>query len=117
MEEKGGKPDSEGRIFWVTRRMIIIKVHKGEKRNIVSICDENLIGKKFEDKSFQLDVSESFYKGQPLSEEEILGVVRNADSLNIVGKDSIRFALKNRLIDEPNIIKIKKISHAIAILK
>lgn len=97
--------------------MMIIKIHKAEKRNIVSICDENLVGKKFYDKDLQLDVSESFYKGQNLSEEETLEVLRGADSLNIVGKDSVKFALKNELIDETNIIRIKKIPYAIAILK
>ena len=113
MEEKGGKPNGEDRVF----RMIIVKIHTAEKRKIVSICDENLIGKKFEEKNLQLDVSESFYKGQRLSEKEIFKIIKDADSLNIVGEESINFSLENKLIEESNIIKIKKIPHTISILK
>ena len=96
---------------------MIVKMHKAEGRKITSICDEDVIGKKFEDGFLQLDVSEFFYKGENLSEEETLKAARNTDSLNIVGKNSIEFALKNKLICEENIVRIKKIPHAIAILK
>ncbi|MBI2507900.1 DUF424 family protein [Candidatus Woesearchaeota archaeon] len=97
--------------------MMIVKVHIAERRKIVSICDANLIGKKFEDKNLQLDVSGFFYNGQALTEKEILKAVADANSLNIVGKESINFSLKNNLIDESNIITIKKIPHAISILR
>lgn len=95
----------------------MIKIHKADGRRIVSICDENLIGKIFADEPLQLDVSEFFYKGNRMSEEETLNVARNANSLNIVGEKSIKFALKNELIGKENIVKIKKIPHAIAILR
>ena len=97
--------------------MMIVKIHKSERRNIVSICDEELIGKKFEEDSMQLDVSEIFYRGERMSDKDVLNTVREADSLNIVGKNSIRFALKNNLIEKENIIRIKKIPHAITLLK
>ena len=113
MAEKRGKANREDRVF----RMIIVKIHTAEKRKIISICDKNLIGKKFDEKNFQLDVLESFYSGQHLSEKEILKNVRGADSLNIVGEESVKFSLKNNLIEESNIIKIKKIPYAISILK
>lgn len=97
--------------------MMIVKIHTAERRKIVSICDESIIGKKFEEKNLQLDVSESFYNGQRLSEKEILKTISHADSLNIVGKESVNFSLKNKLIEESSIIKIKKIPHAISILR
>lgn len=96
---------------------MIVKIHKTERRIIVSICDKELIGKKFEDKDSQLDVSKFFYKGQDLSEEKTLEVVKSVDSLNIVGEKSIGFALRNKLIDEASIIRVKKIPHTIAILR
>lgn len=96
---------------------MMVKIHKAEKRAIISICDKELIGKKFEENDLQLDVSKLFYNGQDISEEEALKVVNDADSLNIVGKNSIKFALENKLIDEANIIRVKKIPHAIAILR
>ena len=75
--------------------MIIVKIHQANKRKIVSLCDANLIGKKFEDGNLQLDVSNFFYNGEKLNKKEILNAVKDADSLNIVGIESIKFSLKN----------------------
>ena len=97
--------------------MMIVKIHNAEKRKIVSICDKNILGKKFEEGDLQLEVSESFYNGQGLSDKETLEIINDADSLNIVGDSSIKFALKNKLIDKQNIIRIKKIPHAIVVLR
>lgn len=94
-----------------------IKIHKTQERKIISICDEDLIGKKFEEKDLHLDVSEHFYKGEKLPEDKILKEIQDADYINIVGKNSINFAIKNKLILKENIIKIQKIPHAILILK
>lgn len=113
MEKKRGEPDNKDRVF----RMILVKIHEAENKKIVSLCDENLIGKKFEENDLQLDVSKYFYKGEKMKEQDIIKVVRSADSLNIVGEESINFALKNGLIEEHNIIRIKKIPHAISLLR
>ncbi|MBI2106177.1 DUF424 family protein [Candidatus Woesearchaeota archaeon] len=97
--------------------MILVKIHKAEKRKIISICDDNLVGKKFEDEDLQLDVSKYFYKGEKMKYEDVMKEIKGADSLNIVGEESIRFALKNNLIEEESIIRIKKIPHAISLLR
>ena len=94
-----------------------VKIHKAEGRKIISLCDEDLIGKKFEQDDLQLDVSEYFYKGENLSKEKILEEIKDANSLNIVGKNSIQFALENNLIQKEKIITIKNIPHIIVILE
>ena len=96
---------------------MLVKIHSSDKRTIVSICDKDLIGKKIEDKDLQIDISGYFYKGKEISEKETLKIIENADSLNIVGEKSIRFAVKNNLVDESQVIKIKNIPHAIIILR
>ncbi len=96
---------------------MLVKIHKAEKRKIVSICDENLIGKTFEEKDLQLKVSERFYKGEKLSENQILEQIKDADYINIVGEESINFMLKNKFIFKSGVIKIQNIPHAISILK
>jgi len=95
---------------------MFIKLHKTPEREIISICDEDILGKKFETEDLQLDIKESFYKGDIYSEKH-LKIVKNADYLNIVGKESINFAIKNNLINKENIMRIKKIPYAISILK
>ncbi|MAG45403.1 MAG: hypothetical protein CMH63_01370 [Nanoarchaeota archaeon] len=94
---------------------MLTKIHQTEDRKIVSLCDETLIGKKFETKDLQLDISEFFYKGKKLDEKKVLEEIQEASSLNIVGEESIKFALKHDLISKTHIIKIQNIPHALIV--
>src|SRR3989344_7521026 len=96
-------------------RMIFLKIHADAidpSRIIISICDSDLIGKKFEEGKRQLNVSERFYKGEIKTEYEITEILKNAPNINIIGKQSIALALKLNIIVKENIIKIQGIPHA-----
>jgi hypothetical protein len=96
---------------------MIAKVHKTlDGRKIVTLCDKNLLGKKYLDKNFQLDLTSSFYKGEEKSEQEIAYLIKKAYIVNIVGKESINFCLKLKLIDKRNLLYIKNIPHAQSVL-
>ena len=43
--------------------MISMKTYKQGDNLIVGACDENLIGKKFKEGKFQIDVAKNFYDG------------------------------------------------------
>ena len=81
-----------------------LKIHSSGERKIIAVCDENLIGKTFEEKDLQLQVSKRFYKGEIVNENKILEEIKDADYVNIVGKNSVDFAIKNNLILKSNII-------------
>jgi len=92
--------------------MIFVKEHIHNNRKLLAICDGNLIGKTFEEGDKALDVSKSFYQGEPMFEGDILNLIEDNTLLNIVGEESINFAVKNKLIEKDGIIKIKGIPHA-----
>ena len=95
--------------------MIFLKIHADAidpSRIIISICDSDLIGKKFEEGKRQLNVSERFYKGEIKTEYEITEILKNAPNINILGKQSIALDLKLNIIVKENIIKIQGIPHA-----
>lgn len=89
-----------------------IKIHKGQLGEVVAICDEDIMGKKFEDKEKQIEVSEFFYKGEIKEPKEIIEIMKQATNLNLVGKNTIKLALKEKIINKENIIKIKGVPHA-----
>lgn len=92
---------------------MIAKVHRSpEGKKIISICDQELIGKKFYEKNRQLDLSSNFYKGEEKTESEIRILARGAYILNIVGKKSVKFCMKEGWISKNNIIRIKTVPHA-----
>lgn len=86
-------------------------------RDVVAVCDKELLGKKFEEGKFQLDLKESFYKGEEIPEKEILETMRNFakedSTFNIVGEKSISSALKAGIISEEGIKRIQGIPYTL----
>ena len=91
---------------------MFVKIHKSVDRHIVAICDEDLIGKEISEGDLNLNITERFYKGDKLSKEKIIEIMKNSINLNIVGKNSIKLALDNNIIEKDSIIEIDKIPHA-----
>ena len=89
-----------------------IKIHKSGNSEVLAVCDEEIMGKTFEEKDLQLKISESFYKGEKKSEMEVLDIIENFDNMNIVGKKSIKLALDNDIITQDSIIYIEGVPHA-----
>ena len=95
---------------------ISIKIHNSY-RQIVSICDTELLGKKFEEKFEsgikQLDVRENFYKGEEAQEEKAIEIMRDLAkedaTFNIVGERAVNAAIKAGLISEDSVRKIQGI--------
>lgn len=90
-------------------------------RDIVAICDSELLGKNFEEEGFQLDVKESFYKSdKKFSEEEVLKIIKDMAiedaTFNIVGEKSIGLAINAGIIHKEGIKKIKGIPFAMVLM-
>ena len=98
---------------------MLIKVIK-TYRNVVAICDEELLGKKFEEDEFQLDVKENFYNGEKTDEDkaiEIMKIMSIEDAtFNIVGERSVNTAVKAGIISEDNIKRIQNIPFALVLM-
>ncbi|MEX0920426.1 MAG: DUF424 family protein [Candidatus Pacearchaeota archaeon] len=89
-------------------------------REIVAVCDNELLGKKFEEGKFQLDVKESFYKGNETSREETLKIMKTMAkedaTFNIVGDESVNTALEAGIIDKESIGEIKGVQFALVLI-
>lgn len=93
-----------------------IKIHRAY-RNVIAICDTNLIGKTFEEGKLQLKITESFFKGEEITKEQAIKIIekeiKEDSTFNIVGEESISIALKLNLIKKENVGKIKNIPYAL----
>ncbi len=98
---------------------MFFKIHKSY-RIVVAICDSELVGRYFEEGMFQLDVKESFYKGQEAEEEEMAKIIKRMSvedsTFNIVGDKSISLAIELGLIPEEGIQRIQNIPFAMVLL-
>ncbi|MBW3001777.1 DUF424 family protein [Candidatus Woesearchaeota archaeon] len=95
---------------------MIVKVHKKDERTVVAVCDNDLLGKKFEQGELQLDLTSDFYKGDEMDEKEAGDLMRNADIVNLVGKNSIKLGLEEGVIEKDHIMEIDGIPHAQAVI-
>lgn len=89
-------------------------------RDVIAICDEELIGKRFEENEFELYVKENFFEGDLHSEKEVIEIMKDMAkedaTFNIIGKKSIDAALKAGIINKEGIKKIQGIPFALVLL-
>jgi hypothetical protein len=98
---------------------MLVKIIK-TYRDIIAICDAELLGKKFEQGKFQLDVKESFYKGERKTEQEVINIMQEMAAedatFNIVGQKSTQAALKAGIINQESIGKIQDVPFALVLM-
>jgi hypothetical protein len=98
---------------------MLIKIHRSY-RDVVAICDKELLGKIFEEEKFQLDIKESFYNGEEVDEKTAVRIIKDMSredaTFNIVGKKSINTALKTGIIKKEGISTIAGIPFALVLL-
>jgi hypothetical protein len=92
--------------------MIIVKEHIRGADSILSLCDKELIGKKFEEADLQLDLTSNFYKGEEKTKDELRKIVPKFRIVNAVGHKSVNLLLEFGLVEKDRIIVIKDIPHA-----
>ncbi len=96
-----------------------IKIHRSY-RNVIAIADSELVGKKFEEGKFQLDVRENFYKDNEVTKEELIKIIeRHAmedSTFNIVGEESIKAAIEAGLISKEAVRKIAGIPFTLTLV-
>lgn len=98
---------------------MLIKIIRAQ-RDIVAVCDSNLIGKKFEQGKFQLDLTGSFFKGNEVPKKEVIKIMQDMkkedSTFNIVGKESTTTAIKAGIITKECVKKIQGVPFALVLL-
>ena len=98
---------------------MLIRIHQSY-RDVIAICDSDLIGKRFEEGKFQLDIKESFFKGEKTSKEKAMKIMQDMSredaTFNIVGEKSVDTALEAGIITKEGIKRIRGIPFALVLL-
>lgn len=90
--------------------MFSYKIFRVPNEVMVSVCDEDILGKELGDSGFK--VSEDFYGGDICGEEELREILKEATIINAVGNKIVSFLVGEKIIDKRNVIKIGGVSHA-----
>ena len=92
--------------------MMYLKIHDSGESTVVAVCDENLLGKKITDGEKEINISESFYKGELKNKEEVIEILKQSSNVNLSGEESVSCGIEAEIISEENIIEIKGVKHA-----
>lgn len=93
------------------------KVYESKYGVMVAVADEGLIGKKFKFNDTEFFVNPRFYKGESGNKAEIVQLLRNAVSCNLIGTEAVACGKEAGLVTDANILQIaKKVPHAQAIV-
>ena len=89
-------------------------------RDIVAICDSELLGKIFEQGKFQIDVKESFFKGEEMNKSQTIEVIKDMAmedaTFNIIGKKSVECAIEAGLVSKESVKVIQGIPFVLILL-
>ncbi len=91
---------------------MIAKKHESDYNTILAVCDKEHIGKTFEEGNICFTASQRFYGGETVSENELVEMIKEANSVNLFGNKCVEIAEKNGLVSEKQIIKISGVKHA-----
>ena len=97
--------------------MMFIKVHDTENGKILALCDQILIDEVIVEDGIELNIKEynNFYKGKLIDNKYNLSESLHSDeiiSANIVGQESVSYAIDNNIIEQENIKLINSIPYA-----
>ena len=91
--------------------MFWCKTYSAKGQFVVAICDKDLLGKKIGNE-VKITVEESFYRGEVVDEKKVLEFMKKSNICNLLGKEIVDLALKNKFITKENIIFIGDVPHA-----
>ena len=91
---------------------VYVKVHHHGKDVVVAICDEDLLGKTFSEGAVKIEVSEKFYGGEKMRIGEAMKIAKKATIANFLGRNTVKYAVKNKLVHKDAVIVIASIPHA-----
>jgi len=98
---------------------MLIKIHH-TYRDVVAICDTEILGKTYEEGIKILDVRKSFYEGDEKTEQETIEIMRDLQkedaTFNIVGEKAVSAALRAGIIKKEGIGKVQGVPFALVLL-
>jgi hypothetical protein len=89
--------------------MFSYKIFRVPKEVLVSVCDQEILGKKLEE---NFEVKEDFYGGKNCGKEELREILGEATIINAVGNGIVDFLIKENFVEKEKTIKIGGVLHA-----
>ncbi len=91
---------------------VYINTIRHGKDTLVAVCDADILGQTLEGASCSFIVSERFYGGNLSTISEALQAMNKATIVNMIGKNIVTAAIKDRRVHPDAVIYFGKVPHA-----
>lgn len=89
----------------------IVAQHNSEGRLILTMCDKEVHGRKYEDAKAVLDLGSDFYKGEEMDVTSVEKLMLKAYTIHAVGRNSVAVAIKLGLTDKEGVKAVNGVPH------
>jgi len=79
---------------------MIIKEHLKDGNRAIALCDDRLLGKRFEHDGRFLDLASPFYAGKPADPDTLPEILKSSVSVNAAGEETIAYLKEQGLIEK-----------------
>jgi len=93
------------------KKLCYVKIHEVRGEVVVSICDADLLGKKFRQGNITIDFSSSFFGGKLMEIDQALMLLETATIASLFGENVISRAIEKGLLSRDAPIRIAGIPH------
>ena len=93
---------------------MFLKIHRSpQTRDIVAVCDGELINTIINDGDVEVHITEAFYGDRRASEDEVREALKNAVNANIMGERAVAIAIELGLVSRAGCIMMGSVPHAL----
>ncbi|MBI1968979.1 DUF424 family protein [Candidatus Woesearchaeota archaeon] len=82
---------------------------------LLVVTDKAVFGKVFTDGNVQLDLTNSFYKGEEMEKADVEKLFPEARYVHLTGQEAVHLGVERGLVDERSILTVQKVPHAEAV--
>ena len=90
---------------------VYLKIRNTGQETLVSICDKDILGKRFKEGRLKIYITEDFYRGTLVPIGEAIKTLESATIANLVGKNTVSYAIKEGYVNKDSVIYIQGVPH------
>ena len=82
---------------------VYLKVHIRDEFEIIACCDEELLNRCFKEGNLRLEISNQFFGGNLIPQEEAISILKEAFYFNIIGEKIISKAIEFKILSKEGV--------------
>lgn len=92
--------------------MFAVRNYQQGIQRLCAACDEELLGHKYAEGKYRLDVKPAFYDGTRVGADHLEAMLAQCTIANLVGERAVGVAIEMGLVEAQNVLRVEGVPHA-----